>query len=134
MAFLHGDPWVVLIIPLLVGIVILSLIPVVFFVWFRFTKLPAYYLSIAYLIVATILLLVRLLDFPGDAASISFLVGAFITLPWSALLGLTLDKFVSSIGNGAMTTISIGGGGLLNAAIIYTIGAFARRRQKKSLE
>ena len=85
LAFLSVDVKALLI-ALLVTVGVLVGVPLLFYLWFRQTEVPALYLALAYLLpVAVLRVLPSVTESHSTFSSASVLSGLILTPPWSAL-------------------------------------------------
>lgn len=131
LAFFHGDPFGVLIIPLLIALVLgvfIFIATAVLFYRFRHSKLVALYLTLPYLITIVVLAVLFAVSATDSLLFfISFLSSFILTLPWSALGRAGLQSaFNPSLSRSEILAVFLIGAGL-NALIVYGLGVMVRR-------
>jgi hypothetical protein len=124
-ALLHGDPWILLIIPLLLAGLALLIGVAIFFVWWRLTNLPASILGLSYLVAVVVLALPSIFVGSVEAAapSVSVMAAFILTLPGSALAWW---GFGEHLRRHLFEFIIVAFGGVINAVAIFGLGSLAR--------
>lgn len=120
-ALLHGDPWIVLFLPLLAIVIVFVVSVTAFLLWWRLTTLSPFYLSIPFSILVTLLALPALVVDAASNLTAAVLVGFFLSIPWSVLVHLVMPASGKEIEFGAIVA-----GGAMNALIIHALGTLVR--------
>jgi len=125
----HGDPWLDLIVPvvLIIAIIFLGLtLFALFVVWLFFTSRPAYYPAAVYFVVAAGITALGLIESQSAASSVLFFTSIMITLPWSLLFGDVLFRILGTKPSDDIFIYAVVAGVIINTALIFGIGSAGR--------
>ena len=129
----HGDPWLVLIIPAVLGIAIIFVGFALFVAWLFFTSRPAYYPAAAYFIVAAGTTVPAFIETESAISLVLFFTSIVITLPWSAVFGDLLFRILGKIPSDDIFIYAVVSGVIINTALIFGIGSAGRYLLNKRL-
>lgn len=127
LALLHGDPWIVLFLPLAAAVIAFVVSVTVFLLWWRFTALSPFYLSIPFAILVTLLALPALVVDAASDLTAAVLAAFVLSLPLSFLAYAVIPTSGNAVEFGAIFA-----GGVMNAIVIHALGVLARYFSKSA--
>lgn len=122
----HGDPWLDLIVPVVLGIAIIFLGLALIVGWLFFTSRPAYYPAVFYFVVAAGTTASTFVESESVISIVLFFTSIIITLPWSLLFGDVLSRILGTKPSDDIFIYAVVAGVIINTALIFGIGSAGR--------